>query len=130
AALRRSRSRPSLARPSGGICALRPSLYNAQGMPDVNKIICGDSIKILNDGPEGWIDLVFADPPFNIGYLYHGYNDQLKTEDYLKFSRDWMEAVHRALKPTGSFYLAIGDDYAADLTVIARREIGFHLRNW
>jgi site-specific DNA-methyltransferase (adenine-specific) len=99
-------------------------------MPEVNQIVCGDSIKVLNEGPEGWVDLVFADPPFNIGYLYHGYDDRRKTEDYLKFSEDWMRAVHRALKPTGSFYLAIGDDYAADLCVIARRQIGFNLRNW
>lgn len=96
----------------------------------MNQIVCGDSIKVLNEGPEGWVDLVFADPPFNIGYLYHGYDDRRKTEDYLKFSEDWMRAVHRALKPTGSFYLAIGDDYAADLCVIARRQIGFNLRNW
>src|SRR5690349_17090497 len=105
-------------------------IYNPGGMPEVNQIICGDSIKILNDGPEGWVDLVFADPPFNIGYLYHGYDDRLKTEDYLEFSRQWIKAVYRALKPTGSFYLAIGDDYAADLCVIARREVGFSMRNW
>jgi site-specific DNA-methyltransferase (adenine-specific) len=41
-----------------------------------------------------------------------------------------MAAVQRALKPTGSFYLAIGDEYAADLCVIARRQLGFHMRNW
>ncbi len=41
-----------------------------------------------------------------------------------------MKAVHRALTPTGSFYLAIGDDYAADLCVIARRQLGFTLRSW
>jgi site-specific DNA-methyltransferase (adenine-specific) len=76
------------------------------------------------------VDLVFADPPFNIGYLYHGYDDRLKTEDYLKFSTDWMAAVKRALKPNGSFYLAIGDEYAADLCVIARRQLGFTLRSW
>jgi site-specific DNA-methyltransferase (adenine-specific) len=99
-------------------------------MPDPNQIIQGDSIKILSDGPEGWVDLVFADPPFNIGYLYHGYNDERNDEDYLNFSRDWIKAVHRALKPTGSFYLAIGDEYAADLCVIAKREAGFYLRNW
>ncbi len=99
-------------------------------MPETNQIVNGNSIEVLNKGPEGWIDLVFADPPFNIGYLYHGYDDQRKAEDYLQFSKDWMSAVHRALKPTGSFYLAIGDDYAADLCVIARRQIGFHLRNW
>ena len=41
-----------------------------------------------------------------------------------------MKAVHHALKPTGSFYLAIGDEFAADLCVIAKRNVGFHLRNW
>jgi site-specific DNA-methyltransferase (adenine-specific) len=112
------------------VYAIGPRLYNAAGMVEHNQIICGNSIEVLNAGPEQWVDLCFADPPFNIGYLYHGYDDALKAEDYLKFSKDWMQAVHRALKPTGSFYLAIGDAYAADLCVIARREIGFHLRNW
>jgi site-specific DNA-methyltransferase (adenine-specific) len=41
-----------------------------------------------------------------------------------------MQAVYRALKPSGSFYLAIGDEYAADLAVIARRQLGFNMRNW
>src|SRR5207342_1147638 len=112
------------------ICAITPKLYNARGMPETNQIIQGDSIDVLNDGPEAWVDLCFADPPFNIGYLYHGYDDAKDVGEYLDFSKRWMSAVHRALKPTGSFYLAIGDEFAADLTVIARREIGFHLRNW
>jgi site-specific DNA-methyltransferase (adenine-specific) len=99
-------------------------------MPSDNQIIQGDCIATLNDGPEGWVDLVFADPPFNIGYLYHGYQDERSVDDYLNFSRDWMRAVKRALKPTGSFFLAIGDEFAADLAVIARRELGFNLRNW
>jgi len=122
--------RARVSRKTTTLGVIQPSLYNRKGMPEVNQIIQGDCIKVLNDGPEGWIDLVFADPPFNIGYLYHGYNDEQKTEDYLKFSEDWMTVVHRALKPTGSFYLAIGDEYAADLAVIARRQIGFHMRNW
>jgi site-specific DNA-methyltransferase (adenine-specific) len=126
----RSIARGRLSRKSGSVGVIRPRLYNRLGMPQVNQIVQGDSIRTLNDGPEGWVDLVFADPPFNIGYLYHGYDDRLKTEDYLKFSRQWMTAVHRALKPTGSFYLAIADDYAADLCVIARRELGFTMRNW
>jgi site-specific DNA-methyltransferase (adenine-specific) len=120
----------NLTRKRRPVYSIRPALYNARGMPERNQILRGDCIATLNDGPEGWIDLVFADPPFNIGYLYHGYDDSRKTEDYLKFSEDWMRAVHRSLKPRGSFYLAIGDAYAADLCVIARRQIGFHLRNW
>jgi site-specific DNA-methyltransferase (adenine-specific) len=99
------------------------------GLP-VNKIITGDSTKILNSLEEGWVDLVFADPPFNIGYLYHNYDDKKSVDEYVDWSEQWMRAVYRALKPTGSFYLAIGDEFAADLAVIARRKIGFHMRNW
>lgn len=112
------------------LAVIRPRLYNAAGMVETNQIIQGDCIKTLNEGPQGWVDLCFADPPFNIGYLYHGYDDRKKAEDYLQFSHDWMQAVHRALKPNGSFYLAIGDEFAADLCVIARRQVGFNLRNW
>ena len=123
-ATRRAKENHRLTRKISPIGSIVPRLYTTGGMPITNQIIQGDSIQVLNDGPEGWVDLVFADPPFNIGYLYHGYNDELKTEDYLKFSRDWMAAVMRALKPSGSFYLAIGDEYAADLAVIARRGDG------
>src|SRR5687767_12435274 len=88
-----------LSRKIGTLGVIAPSLYNRRGMVEPNQIIQGDCIRTLNDGPEGWVDLVFADPPFNIGYLYDGYNDERKCDDYLKFSEDWMRAVHRALKP-------------------------------
>ena len=96
----------------------------------LDQIIQGDSIEKLNALPEAWVDLCFADPPFNIGYLYHGYDDGKGVDEYLDFSERWMRAVQRALKPSGSFYLAIGDEFAADLAVIARRKLGLHLRNW
>ena len=105
----RAEKKPLLTRKSRNICAIRPSLYNAAGMPDLNQIINGDSTQILNDGPEGWVDLVFADPPFNIGYLYHNYDDEKDVDEYVNWSENWMRAVYRALKPSGSFYLAIGD---------------------
>lgn len=128
--IKQARKTRGLATKPRTICAIAPSLYNAAGMVEPNQILQGDSIQLLNDGPEGWVDLCFADPPFNIGYLYHNYDDQKDVDEYLDWSEKWMSAVHRALKPTGSFYLAIGDEFAADLCVIARRKIGFHMRNW
>ena len=80
--------------------------------------------------PAGSVDLAFADPPFNIGYGYDVYHDRLETDKYLKWSKDWITEVARVLKPTGTFWLAIGDEYAAELKVIAHREVGLTLRSW
>ncbi len=94
-----------------------------------NTIYCGDVLQLLATWPAGSVDLVFADPPFNIGYVYDKYRDDRPDEEYVEWSRDWMRACQRVLKPTGSFYIAIGDEFAADIRVIGR-ELGLHLRNW
>ena len=94
-----------------------------------NKILCGDSIELLGGVNEPFADLVFADPPFNIGYQYDQYHDKLKKDKYLHWTRDWMAACVNVLKPTGSFYIAIGDEYAAHIRLIGE-ELGLHLRNW
>jgi site-specific DNA-methyltransferase (adenine-specific) len=94
-----------------------------------NTIYCGDSCQVLESWSPGSIDLVFADPPFNIGYVYDNYRDDLPNAEYVAWTRRWMAACQRVLKPTGSFYIAIGDDFAADVRIIGR-ELGLHLRNW
>ncbi|MHC5111263.1 MAG: DNA-methyltransferase [Planctomycetota bacterium] len=96
----------------------------------INKIFKGDCIKKMKQLPEGCVDLAFADPPFNIGYDYDEYNDQRDDDVYLDWSRRWMSEVQRLLKPDGSFWLAIGDDYAAELKVCATRELGLTCRSW
>lgn len=78
----------------------------------------------------GSVDLVFADPPFNIGYAYDSYDDKKEPESYLDWSRRWIGAVHRVLKADGTFWLAIGDEYAAELKLIAQNDAGFTCRNW
>lgn len=94
-----------------------------------NTIYCGNSIELLNSWPAEQVDLVFADPPYNIGYLYDKYNDDRPYLEYVEWSRQWMGACARALKPTGSFYIAIGLEYAAELRLIGR-DLGLTLRNW
>lgn len=90
----------------------------------------GDCIAQMQQLPEGSIDLAFADPPFNIGYKYDVYDDRRTVDEYLAWSEAWMKEVHRVLKPTGAFWLAIGDEFAAELKVLATRTLGFHCRNW
>jgi len=50
-----------------------------------NRIYQGDCVKLLEKTEAGSVDLVFADPPFNIGYEYDVYDDQQEADDYLKW---------------------------------------------
>jgi DNA modification methylase len=95
----------------------------------LNKIICGDCIEVLSKVGEPFADLIFADPPFNIGYKYDKYYDKVKKKNYIAWTKDWMSTCKKVLKPHGSFYIAIGDEYAANVKLIAD-ELGLFMRNW
>jgi site-specific DNA-methyltransferase (adenine-specific) len=97
---------------------------------DWNQLHSGDCIKGLERLEAGSVDLAFADPPFNIGYEYDVYDDRTDEEHYLDWTRAWGRAVHRVLKPAGTFWLAIGDEYAAELKLIFQKELGFTCRSW
>ncbi|MGE5294828.1 MAG: DNA-methyltransferase [Solirubrobacterales bacterium] len=95
-----------------------------------NQILCGDCVEVLRRAKEPFADLVFADPPFNIGYKYDKYHDEKASDHYLAWTRDWIGQCVRALKPAGSIYIAIGDEYAAQIKLILEDEHKLSLRNW
>jgi site-specific DNA-methyltransferase (adenine-specific) len=95
-----------------------------------NRIHLQDCVAGLRSLPEGCVDLAFADPPFNIGYEYDVYDDKLEADRYLDWSRTWLSEVARVLKPDGTFWLAIGDEFAAELKVLMQRELGLACRSW
>ena len=95
-----------------------------------NHLHHGDCIAGMAQLDAGAVDLVFADPPFNIGYKYDVYEDRKHADEYLAWTKTWGEQVKRVLKPDGTFWLAIGDDFAAELKVLFTRELGFSCRSW
>src|SRR5687768_7841718 len=97
---------------------------------ELDKLYNTDCIAGMGQMSQGSVDLAFADPPFDIGYKYDVYEDRLKAEHYLDWTRDWGKALIRTLKPTGTFWLAIGDDFAAELKLIFQRELGLFCRSW
>lgn len=97
---------------------------------EINRLYNQDCIAGMQTMAEGSVDLAFADPPFNIGYKYDVYEDQLAADEYLNWTRQWGAAVVRVLKPTGTFWLAIGDDFAAELKMIFQRELKLTCRSW
>ena len=96
---------------------------------ETSRIHQGDCIERLAKCDAGCVHLAFADPPFNIGYEYDVYQDRKAYDKYLDWSRRWMSEIVRVLKPDGTFWLAIGDEYAAELKLIAR-DLGLSCRSW
>ncbi len=96
-------------------------------------IAVGDCIKQMNAWPAQSIDLIFADPPYNIGYQYDQYEDKRDDAEYIQWTRDWIDGCAHLLKPTGSFYILIGDEYAAETRMHLKkleRERKLVMRNW
>jgi len=97
---------------------------------DLDQLHQGDCVEGMVGLPAESVDLVFADPPFNIGYDYDVYHDRRDSQHYLNWTRRWGEGARRVLKPAGTFWLAIGDEYAAELKLIFQNELGFTCRSW
>lgn len=66
----------------------------------------GDCLKFLSSLPSEVVDVVFADPPFNLGKEYgEGVSDQMEIEKYLAWSKQWLDESVRVLKPGGSLFV-------------------------
>ncbi len=98
--------------------------------PTIDAVHNEDCIEAMQSMDDGVVDLVFADPPFNIGYKYDVYDDSRNDDEYLQWCKSWMAEVVRVLKPNGTFWLAIGDEYAAEMKVMMQRELHLICRSW
>jgi len=90
----------------------------AEALP-LNQILPGDCIEVMNSLPEGSVDLIFADPPYNLqlkGDLHRPDNSKVDAVDdewdqfasfkvYDDFTREWLAAARRLLKPNGAIWV-------------------------
>ena len=90
----------------------------ARALP-LNQILDGDCIEVMNSLPAGSVDLIFADPPYNLqlrGDLHRPDNSKVDAVDdhwdqfsgfaaYDSFTRDWLAAARRLLKPDGAIWV-------------------------
>ena len=66
-------------------------------------IFNSDCLELLSNIESETVDMVFADPPFNVGIKYKGYKDN--NLGYKEWCEQWIAECFRVLKPTGTFYL-------------------------
>lgn len=95
------------------------------------EIMQGDCVQVLAGMPRDSVDLIFADPPYNQGVDYgNGANaDRLSEREYRFWADLWIQACFCVLKPHGSCWILVPDEWAAHYDTAARA-LGLHRRNW
>ncbi len=110
-------------------------------IPKPASVVCGDSMEILNRLPEQSVDLIFADPPYNLsnggstcrsgtwGSVNKGKWDRSRglSEDH-DFNLTWLRACKRVLKPSGTLWVS-GTQHVIYSVGFAMQELGYHLLN-
>ena len=90
-----------------------------------HKIYQGDAIEVLQDKiDDNSIDLIFVDPPYNIGKDFNGLKDKWKNDyDYLKWCYQWIDLLLKKLKKSGSLYIMTSTQFIPYFDIYLRNKI-------
>ena len=89
-----------------------------------HKIIWGDALEVLCTLPDNSIDLIFADPPYNIGKKFNGHVEKWKTtESYLEWCYKWLNLCISKLKPNGSLYVMTATQFMPFFDIYLRERL-------
>jgi len=91
---------------------------------------CGDAIALLKQLDDSSIDLIVADPPYNLGKDYGNNHDFKGFDEYIDFTRRWLTEAARVLKPTGTIYVFMGVRFISYLYDILERELKLYFNSW
>jgi DNA modification methylase len=88
----------------------------------------GDCCEVMAKLPAGSVDLIVADPPYNIGIDYGQGRKADRRGDYWAWCRKWIYLCNRLLKPHGSIWIVSGQEHAAEIDISMQLE-GLKMRN-
>ena len=109
---------------------------------EINKIIHGDSLKVLKTFPDSCIDMIFADPPYNlqlkkqlsrpdsseVDAVIDDWDKFSSFEEYDLFTQKWLVECKRLLKPNGSIWV-IGSYHNIFRVGAKIQDLGFWILN-
>jgi DNA modification methylase len=94
------------------------------------EILSGDAILEMKKIASNSIDLIIADPPYNLGKDYGNDSDSKEFEDYISFTKEWTTEAKRILKPKGTIYVFMGFKFISYLYQILERDQKLIFNNW
>ncbi|HWA31195.1 MAG TPA: site-specific DNA-methyltransferase, partial [Rhizomicrobium sp.] len=118
------------------------STYKLDLADALDRVIEGDCVRSMNALPEACADLIFADPPYNLQLQSELHRpDQSKVDavndnwdqfssfaEYDKFTREWLTAARRVLKPEGALWV-IGSYHNIFRVGSILQDLGFWIMN-
>ncbi len=99
-------------------------------MTDNHQIICGDASNVMAQMPNSSVDLIIADPPYNLNKDYGNGSDNQTWVEYERFTNAWLDEAVRLLKPDGSIYVFMGVRFIARLFHILDQERKLVFNTW
>lgn len=85
---------------------------------ETSMVMLGDSLEILQNIKSNSIDLIFADPPYNIGKNFGNNNDSWENVDsYIAWCKVWLDGCMRIIKNTGTMYFMTATQHMAYLDI-------------
>jgi adenine-specific DNA-methyltransferase len=91
---------------------------------DKHKIIYADALEALKTLPDNSVDLIFADPPYNIGKNFNGKIEKWETEEsYLEWCYEWLDLCVQKLKLNGSFYVMTATQFMPYFDIHLRKQL-------
>jgi site-specific DNA-methyltransferase (adenine-specific) len=111
--------------------ASRTGEQQAVNLPN-NKIILGDALQEMKKLPSELYDIIIIDPPYNIGKDFGNNTDKRELQEYIQWSREWLDESVRLLKPGGTMFVYGFSEILAYLSVelsLPKRWLIWHYTN-
>lgn len=99
----------------------------------INKIHCMNCVSGMKKLSDNSVDIIVADPPYNIGKDFGNNKDKMPLAEYLKWTDEWLQQAFRVLKPSGTLYVYGFSEILARVSVLVdidkQRWIIWHYTN-
>lgn len=97
---------------------------------ETSRFICGDALAVMKTLPSHSVDLIIADPPYNLGKDYGNNVDQRGWPEYEAFTQEWLTEAVRLLKPTGTLYVFMGVRFISRLFLLLEDHFQMQFNGW
>jgi DNA modification methylase len=94
------------------------------------EILQGEATNKLKDLQAESVDLIVADPPYNLNKDYGNKSDSKSFDEYISFTKDWTKEAARVLKPNGTIYVFMGFRFISYLYQILENDNSLYFNNW